>query len=136
MDQLKEIYSHYYDEALKVRAKAPILAGIWGMGKDPRNDRCHDEFYEAVEKWVGNFDGDAAAALEAVKWILGAALVNKNRDTYWHLFAAHGLTLPLIEKLDTADCKELFSWYDASYPKRERLPLQQQVWKALKKAAK
>lgn len=137
MTELMEIYARYFENAAKVRAKASPLAGIWGMGNDPRNDRCHDEFYEAVESWVGLFDGDAAAAREAVRFILGAALEYKqNKDVYWYLFAAHKLTLSLISRLEPTDGKTLFAWYDQSFPKKERLPAQQQVWKALKRAGK
>lgn len=137
MNELKEIYTRYYEKAAKVRKKAPPLAGIWGMGNDPRNDACHEDFYEAVEAWVSRFDtSDPAAVLEAVQWILSAALDHRDEDVYWYLYAAHGLTMPLIPRLAPADCNSLFDWYDASYPKRVRLPVQQQVWKALKKGAK
>lgn len=137
MTELREIYAAYYKKAAEVRSKASPLAGIWGMGDDPRKDHCHDAFYEAVQDWVERFaDPDPAAVSEAVRFILGAALAHKNEDVYWYLYAAHGLILPLIPRLRPADCEALFGWYDASYPKRDRLPVQQQVWKALKKGAK
>lgn len=139
MTELMQIYNTYYEKAADVRSKASPLAGIWGMGDDPRKDHCHDAFYEAVQDWVGRFALSAPApdaVLEAVKWILAAALAHKNEDVYWYLYAAHGLTLPLIPRLDPGDCKALFQWYDASYPKRDRLPVQRQVWKALKKGGK
>ena len=137
MVELKEIYARYYERAAQVRAKASPLAGVWGLGNDPRHDRCHEDFFEAVQGWVERFDGDAAAAREAVQWILGESAAQKqNRDVYWFLFAAHKLTLQLIPRLDPADSMALFGWYDKHFPKKERLPAQQQVWKALKKAGK
>lgn len=137
MKELVEIYDAYYQKAADVRRKASPLAGIWGMGDDPRKDHCHEAFYEAVQNWVEKFaDPDPGAVLEAVKWILSAALDHQGQDVYWYLYAAHGLTLPLIPRLHPADCKALFQWYDASYPKRDRLPVQQQVWKLLKKCGK
>lgn len=136
MEQLMGIYTRYYEKAARARSKAPALAGIWGMGNDPRNDLCHEDFYEAVQEWVAGFSADGAAALTAVRWILSAPLDHKNEDVYWYLYAAHGLVLPLIDRLAPADCRALFSWYDASYPRRDRLPVQQQVWKALKKRSK
>ena len=137
MTELMDMYARYFENAAKVRAKASPLAGIWGMGNDPRNDRCHDDFYDAVANWVEAFDGDRAAAKDAVKWILGAAWeYRQDRDVYWYLFAAQKLTLKLIPRLNPADARELFGWYDQCYPKKERLPAQQQVFKALKKAGK
>lgn len=138
MTGLIEIYEAYYKKAAEVRKKAPLLAGLWGFGDDPRKHPCHDAFYEAVEAWVKEFDpSDPTRTLAVVKHILGEALTHENnKDVYWYLFAAHGLTLELIPRLDAADCRELFRWYDASYPRRTRFPVQEQVWKLLKKRAR
>lgn len=140
MNELKELYARYYEKAAKVRKKAPPFAGLWGFGDDPRKHPCHEAFYEAVEAWVKDFlaaQPDAAQTLAAVKYILGEALAHEDhKDVYWFLYAAHGLTLDLIPRLEQADCRELFVWYDASYPRRVRFPVQQQVWKLLKTRAK
>ena len=140
MTELKSIYETYIRRAGEVRRKASPMAGIFGMGDDPRNHPCHEEFYEAVKQWVEAFEAsgpDAAAALEAVRWILETPQAHAgNRDIYWFMYAAHGLTMPLIPRLTPADCGALFRWYDASFPRRSRFPIQQQVWKLLKKGSK
>lgn len=140
MTGLIEIYNAYYEKAAEVRRKAPPLAGLWGFGDDPRKDACHEVFYEAVESWVKEFlstQPNPDQTLAVVKHILGEALAHENnKDVYWYLYAAHGLTMELIPCLRTEDCAELFRWYNASYPKRARFPVQEQVWKLLKKRAK
>ena len=136
MKQLIEIYEKYLEKAVQVRSKASPFAGIFGMGDDPRKHPCHEMFYEAVQDWMKEFEAsqpDAAAALEAVRFILEAPLAHEdNKDVYWFLYAAHGLTMGLISRIGTADCKVLFDWYDHSFPRRNRFPVQQQVWKLLK----
>lgn len=137
MKELMDIYERYLEKAAEVRRNAKPMAGLWGMGDDPRNHPCHQAFYEAVQEWLAAFsDADPDAAMEALRYIYRAPPEHKNDDAYWYLFAVHGLTLKLIDRLRPADCRALFAWYDTSYPKRDRLPVQQDVWKALKKHAK
>ena len=137
MTELKEIYQHYYEKAETVRAKASIFDGFWGFGKDPAKDACHEVFYERAQEWVEKFDDtDPDRVLEVVKFILNAPLEQHAKGVHDYLFAAHGLILPLIPRLRSADCGELARWYDANFPKRQRLPLQQKVWKTLKDMGK
>lgn len=140
MTGLIEIYEAYYEKAAEVRRKAPPLAGLWGLGDDPRKHPCHDAFYEAVQAWVKEFIAsgpDPAQTLAVVQHILGEAKLHENnKDVYWYLFAAHGLTMELIPMLRAEDCGELFAWYNTTYPRRTRFPVQEQVWKLLKKRAK
>ena len=136
MTQLIEIYEKYLQKAVQVRSKASPFAGIFGLGDDPRKHPCHEMFYEHVQDWVREFEAsqpDGVATLEAVRYILEAPLAHEdNQDVYWFLYAAHGLTLELIPRLSNADCRALFEWYDSRFPKRNRFPVQQQVWKLLK----
>lgn len=140
MDRLKTIYDTYIEKAVAVRRKASPMAGIFGLGDDPRKHPCHEDFYEAVAQWVQEFEAarpDPAVSLAAVRYILEAPLAHEdNKDVYWFMYAAHGLTLNLIPRLTGEDCRVLFDWYDASFPKRNRFPVQQQVWKLLKKGGK
>ena len=137
MEKLQAIYAEYFKKAADARSKASPFAGVWGMGDDPRKHHCHDAFYEAVEAWVKEFaPADAEAALEAVKYILEAALSRRDEDVYWYLYAAQGLVMPLIPRLRSEDCKALAQWYDKAYPRRDRMPVQQNLFKALKKAGK
>ena len=134
MTQLTKIYQDYLAKAEKVRKKASPLAGIFGLGDDPRKHPCHEEFYEAVEEWVSGYTpSDPEEVLEVVKYILQAPAAHENnRDVYWFLYAAQALTMPLIPKLNPADRQALAAWYDQTYPKRVRFPAQNQVLKCLK----
>ena len=134
MTQLMEIYQDYLTKAVKIRKKASPFAGIFGMGDDPRKHPCHEEFYEAVETWVKDFSpSDPAETFKVVEYILQAAVAHENnRDVYWFLYAAHALTMPLIPALNPEDRQTLAEWYNQTYPRRVRFPVQNQVLKALK----
>lgn len=139
MEQLKQIYSRYDTEIEGAYKKASPLAGIFGMGDDPRNHPCNMAFYENVEQWVNSFleDGPTAdEARDAAMWILEAASLNRQARTYWYFYVAHNHVIPLIPLLTPEDCKKIAAWYDATYPKRERLPNHDALYKKLCKRAK
>ena len=135
MNQLLEIYKDYLEKAANARKKAPLFAGIFGMGEDPRKHPCHEAFYEAVEEWVQKFDtSDPDQILKVVEYIFQKPLEYEDHpDVYWFLFAAHTLTMPLIPKLRPQDRMALAEWYHQTYPKRVRFPAQNQVLGCLKK---
>lgn len=138
IQELKDIYRRYDEEIHKVKAKAKPTDGLFGMGDDPRKDPCHMHFYEGVEQWVQDFlktAPDAKDALEAARVIIEAPAAHRDGPTYWFEFAAHGLSVDLIACLDAAGCKELKAFYDENYLKRDRMPVQDQVYKLLKKGA-
>ena len=137
MTELKALYEGYYEKATAVRRKASLFDGFWGFGRDPAKDACHEDFYESVAEWVSNFhETDPDRILEVVKFMLAAPLEHCGEDVFGYLFAAHGLLIPLLPKLRREDCTELAQWYDKKFPRSQRLPLQQKVWKTLKELGK
>lgn len=135
MTRLMEIYDAYVKKAVQVRKKASPFAGFFGLGDDPRKHACHEMFYEAVEEWANGFDtSDPDRTLEAVRYIFQAPEAYKdNKDVYWFMYAAHGLTQPLLPGLRPEDRAALAQWYNQTYPKRLRFPVQNQVYKCLQK---
>ena len=138
LQKLFEIYDHYDQVLHKVLEEASITDGLFGMGDDPRNNPCHIAFYEGVEKWVAEFcqgEPDNTAAFEAAEQIITAAAKKRGDPSFWFLFAAQGHAKPLIAKLTTHQCAELRGFYDDNYPRLERMPVQKEVYKLLKKGA-
>ena len=140
LQTLKNRYNRYIEEAQEARQKAGLCDGLFGMGNDPRKHPCHGNFYEAVGTWVEDFlrdDPGEPECAEAAEWILKAADLNReNQDVYWYMYAAQTHALPVIEKLTREDAKLLLQWYDRAYPARDRMPTQDQVFRALKKTAR
>ena len=137
--ELKEIYEAYIQKSARVTADAPALAGVWGMGEDPKNHPCHIEFYEAVEAFLTDFLSQPhpeEILYEAAGWIIRTPAAYKDQAVFWYMFAAHGLCKPLIPLLTPAHCAELREFYDDNYPKFDRMPVQRDLYKLLKKRAK
>lgn len=136
---LREIYRNYDATAQRIRDEAPKFSGLWGIGQDPKNHPAHMEFYSAVEGWVHAFlakDPDHKAAFEAALIILEAADSRRNAESYWFTYAAQAHAAALIPCMTAQDCLDLADWYDAHYTKLERLPIQKDLYKKLRKAAK
>ena len=140
MQKLKERYEQYIREAGLARRKAGLCDGLFGMGNDPRKHPCHDGFYEAVGRWTADFleaNPGEEQCREAVTWILEAAHLHRDQqDVYWYMYAAQAHALPLIPFLGAETGKILVSWYDHAYPARDRMPVQDLVYKALKKTSR
>lgn len=138
LQQLQERYGRYIEEANAVTADAPAMAGLWGFGSDPRKNPCHMAFYKDVEQWVQEFRAsgpDSRILFQAVRWILCAAAEHRNQPAYGYLYAAQGLCRELIGLLTKEQCGELLAFYDAHYPRQDRMPVQQEVCKLLQKGS-
>ena len=136
LQQLKERYTRYEETVKKVRENAPAAAGLFGLGDDPRKHPCHGEFYEDVGRWTADFlatGPDAQMAHQAVSWIIRAAAEHRDQEVYWFMYAAHGHCRDLIPLLSRTDCAELVRFYDDHYPRRDRMPVQKEIYKLLKK---
>lgn len=139
LEQLKGIYLKYSEDYAKAVAKAPLCAGLLGLGESPKNAPCHEIFYESVGQWTEAFlrsDPTAEEAGEALKWILEAADRCRDSGTYPYCFAAQGHAEKLIALAPAQVSLALCQWYDRAYPPIERMPVQKKIYKLLKKHAK
>lgn len=138
LQQLKERYDRYAQEAGTVRENAKFGAGLLGFGSDPRKDPCHMAFYKDAQKWMTDFMAaapDSREACQAAEFILSAPVAHRGEDAYWFMYAAHGLCLELIPLLNAAQCARLAELYDREYPRRDRMAVQKEVYKRLRKGA-
>lgn len=139
LTQLKTIYTDYHTAVLKVRKNARAFDGIFGLGKDPRKDACHEAFYEAVGAWVESFLAQAPQQellMEAARYILETPAAHEGQECFWFMFAAHGHIKPMVGLLSKENCGALKLRLEELYKKRDRLPLQKELLKMLEKAAK
>lgn len=138
VQQLKEIYTKYEQALAKVYKDAKPMDGLFGWGDDPRKDPCHMRFYEDAEQWVSSFQAAGPRqpdVYEAVRFIIETPAAHREQHCFWFMFAAQGLTKELIPLLDGSQCAQLRAFYDEAYPKRDRMPVQKDVYKLLKKGA-
>ena len=138
LQQLKDRYRQYDEEATQVRKNSSPADGLFGFGNDPKNHPCHVMFYDDVGKWVQAFlatQPDAQASFEAARFLIGAPVECSGKETYWMMYAAQGWCRDLVKHLDADGSAALRDLFDELYPRRDRMPVQQELYKALKKGA-
>ncbi len=139
MQKLKARYEEYVKQAIEIRKKAGPLAGILGMSNGPQNDPAHVIFYEDVGHWVKKFLETAPGAedcFQAARFLICASAELGQADSYWMMYAAQGHVRQLLPKLTAEHCAWLRDFYDENYPKNKRMPVQNELYKQLKKRSK
>ena len=98
-----------------------------GVGDSP----CHLAFYNAMKEVT---ESDDCVPYEAVKLLIRAdSAYEAPNSAKFMLSAAQGLAIPLVEKLSKEQKAEFLKYFEDNIPKRKRLPVQEQLFKALKK---
>lgn len=138
-DDIKQICDEYIAEAERLESERKIGDGLFGIGKKPADDPCHDKFADDMEKAfaeIAKESPDSSSVREILSYIYHLPKEHdKPASVFWMLNAIHVFTLPLIEFLSSDDAKLLTSGYASDYRRWDRLPAQEQVYKALKKRA-
>ncbi len=115
------------------------LKSILGGQNDVKTDPIHVEFFKAVEGTVAELAGqlsaepDAACAARGMRALLSEKTKGDNLVQYWWLVAAEPLALPLVPFVEPEELRLLWESYGRRYPKRERLPRQQELYAAMAK---
>ena len=136
MQQLKQIYEAYLAAAVKAEKNKFTWNGAFGLGASTKDHPCHDDFYEAMEAWCEAFVKRAPSreeAEEAVRYIFEASENYRNTLTYWYMYAAHGFTRPIIPMVSPEFAAEMRVWYNEHNLRPDRMPVQKEVFRLLKK---
>ena len=136
MEQLKEIYEKYLAAAEKAEKNKSVWNGAFGLGVSTKDHPCHDDFYEDMEKWSRDFLAKNPSQEEteaAITYIFEMSESHRNHLTYWYMYAAHGFTRPLIGLVSPEFAGKMRIWYNDHHPRQDRLPVQREVFKLLKK---
>ena len=139
LEQLKARYGRYCLEYAEVLRKKSPADGLFGFGNDPKKHPCHDSFYEDVAAWVREFaanDPTAPEAEAAVELILRAPAQHREEEVFWYMYAAQKHAAELITRMGPEACADLAVWYNEAYPKLDRMPVQKDIYKRLRKGAK
>lgn len=113
--------------------------GLLGFGRSLKDDPCHDRFDERVKQAVDGLCAAPPSPEDAERAV--RALILWDDDPSWPLAAQWMLraierhSLPLIPFLSREAAASLCRAYAGRYRRWERLPVQQDIYKALKAKA-
>lgn len=139
MEQLKACYAAYLAAVEKAEKNKSTWNGAFGLGTSTKDHPCHDDFYEAMEAWCETFlekKPSRSEAEEAVRYIFEMSEAHRGKLPYWYMYAAHGFTRPIIPMVSAEFAKEMRVWYNERNPRQDRMPVQREVFKLLKKQEK
>lgn len=135
---LEQAFTLYRQDLDSFAKKSRPLDGVLGFGRSLKDDSCHDRFDERVKEAVDSISTasptpeDAARTLRMLlrddfsAWPLAAQ---------WMLRAIERHCIPLIPFLTPEAAAVFQKEYAARYKPWDRLPVQQEIFKALKRQA-
>lgn len=137
---MRMLRERYLDKVRELERNRKPAEGIFGLKGGPADDPCHEQYADELASLLEAFlaEGPDSGSTRRVLEELYAPPPKNDvpRSAYWMLIAVQGLCPELIEQLDTGDARELEERFSASYRRRERMPNQQKILKALKNRAK
>ena len=140
IDSLQALYDGYLKDAIQVEKNRKPGEGIFGIGKRPSDDPCHDRFAADLKEWLeafGEEKPESAEIREVLSLIYRAPKKYSDpKSSFWMLIAVQSLTLGLIPRLSESDARALVGEFAGLYKRWERLPVQKQILDALIRAEK
>ena len=131
IEKLENIISDYIEEANVVIKNQKPLSGIFGFGNSIGNNACHAKFYDAISKELSEGDYEP---YEAVKFLIYA---DRNyecpKSVQMMLTTIQGLAIPFVSSLSDVQKDEFREYYDKNIKKHYRLPIQDKLYKELKR---
>ncbi len=128
---MNQITEDYLETARSVIANAKPFAGAFGMKGGINDDPCHMNYYNAMKAALEEENTDA---YESVRFLLNAERSYEcPRAVSFMLIAVQGLAVDLAPRLSREQKEEFRQWMDDNVPRRMRLPVQDYLYKALKK---
>ena len=135
IEEYHGIMNVYREEVQKVQQKKRFFDGVLGLGTHPGSAACHEIMDQQVEALCDRAaaEADAAEKAELTEAILQAAVQWKGPEyARLMLVATQRHTLKLIPTLEAEKKESLRAWFEQEFPRRMRLPVQDQVLKMLK----
>ncbi len=125
-----------YDQAVQeLQKKRKVFDGLLGVGNHPGNAACHELLDRQTEALCR--EALEKGSPEELKTLAEAVFQSERK---WQgpeyarlmLVAIQRHTLEMIPRMEKTDRENLAAWYRQAYPRMRRLPVQDQVLKALK----
>lgn len=138
-EQIIEIYRTYASKIEAIESNRKHFISAFGLGNSPSKQPCHMEFLDNLKQASTELVAQSVssdAALAALAYICYPTQ-ERHAPFYTDIVfdSAHGQALPLVTALSPDGAAQLLAEYRIHYPRRQRLPMQQELVLALKKQA-
>lgn len=134
--RVEALIDAYLQTAGELEKNRKFGDGLLGLRPGPADDPCHERFaaeLEALLRECAAAKPSSGEAAEILQLLFGRADEKRMPlSAYWMLIAAQGLGRELIGLLTPEDAAGLLRFYRTRYPRRVRLPVQNQILKQLK----
>lgn len=140
LEEIQSLYAAYLERLRTLERTGSPWTRLFGLEGAPQNHPCHEQFIADLDRLL-RAGADRPLSREQAGAVLDyiyfpAPDRRKGQDPgSWMRVAVHGLTLPLIPLLRPEDARSLSAQYQQAYPRRLRLPAQDQVLVALQRQA-
>ncbi len=135
---LELAFTLYRQDLDNYAKKSRPTDGLLGFGRSLKDDPCHDRFDERVKEAVNGIIAASPVSEDAAR--IMRALLRDDLSAWplaaqWMLRAVERHCIPLIPFLTPEAAAVFQQEYASRYKPWERLPVQQEIFKALKKRA-
>ncbi len=132
MEEFHEILEEYRGRVEEVEKKKRPLDGIFGMGRTPASDPCHETLDQKVADMTERALKDGEMTDELVNALMRAAGEFEGPSyAQMTLVAIQRHGMKLIPGMSREGRRELLNWYEKVYPKRKRFPIQKEICRLL-----
>ena len=138
MDTLRRLFQDYIAYAGKLREETASVKSVLGLREQEIYDSGHKEFDHGVEAWVDAFSKTSPSQeslTEALNILLFSAVGYEGKAPFWYLCAVQRHAGKLISLLDDNGRAKMLEHFETHYPKGQRLPIQNDLYKLLAKGA-
>ena len=136
MDRLLEDYLNAAWQQERNRKPSELFGLKFGPSDDPLHDRFAQDMAAVLSDFASEHPESTALRTVLAKLFSVAKENPDPKSAHWMLVAIQGLARDLIPGLSREDAAALAMDYESAWPRRARLPVQDDVLKALKKTAK
>lgn len=135
-DTLEQITDRYLAKEQNLEEKSSPFAGILGFHFGPKYDSCHEDYYNdmiaAVNAYVQG-EIDEQDCFEAAEYIITAGASISHITRKWAVVSGQASIKPILKELTPEHKAALIRCMDRLYPKHQRVPVQEEIYKMLKK---
>ena len=135
-EEFQRVLAAYQEDLQRLADSLRPGDGILGFGRKPGDDPCHERFDEETAKLAESWAQPSSDREEAAE--LARRILRCDQELTLPVYAQVMLiaiqrhVLLLIPRLTEPEAREIRLWFEKQYPYFRRVPVQQEILKALK----